>query len=83
MLAALVRVRGERTDADGHNGRAREGPRGTVEQRCHHRDGRARFVGVNEQIMGKIIFPILASLDLSALFCNFNGSLSDCSAAAH
>ena len=36
MLAALMRVRGERADADGRHGRAREGPRDTKKQRRHH-----------------------------------------------
>jgi hypothetical protein len=68
VLAALMRVRGERADADGHHGRAREGPRGAKKQRRHQNCGRDSST-LNFPKIGKD----LSALYKSALNESFSG----------
>lgn len=70
VLAALMRVRGERADADGHHGRAREGPRGTKKQRRHQNCCRDSST-LNFPKIGK--FLDLSALYKSALNESFSG----------
>lgn len=70
VLAALMRVRGERADADGHHGRAREGPRGTKKQRRHQNCCRGSST-LNFPKIGK--FLDLSALYKSALNESFSG----------
>lgn len=70
VLAALMRVRGERADADGHHGRARKGPRGTKKQRRHQNCCRDSST-LNFPKIGK--FLDLSALYKSALNESFSG----------